>query len=1221
MGSSCAANSGLALLLSGEEDGTNDLHRPHIISLFDESRSMLVESLLEHIFNLPRKSLIPSKRPVDVDFVRMIVRNNQQDQQNCQRVAAEAVQLDKNSICGELKGGRHPLKVEGVGIFSSARATACVERGKWMYEVVLETAGVQQLGWATLACPFTDQRGVGDADDSYAFDGRRVRKWNKEARAYGMPWVVGDVIGCCIDLEEREISFYRNGVSLGIAFHGVRCGGAKAIGYYPAISLSQGERCELNFGGRPFKYPVDGFLPLQAPPAQRSAVAHLVECLSRVFELQRLNSSSGFVCFERLREMKMFPLLEELFYPISRGICEELFSVIGEEDVDMEYLVQGFLVPFLLEQLSPRPPHNSTALNRAIDLFLEHPRSRVLLCCLILVLSQSCRTAPLVLLDCPFSGSYPYLALACRLLQREELIHLWCSLPDFELSLEGFLSRKCPSKQDLQQLIPSDVQSSLTLTTATLSQAVDKIEELQRELCQMVMKLGQSPGSVFRTFVQNFVAKVRAAEPKMAWPGASSSSALVSLYMVILHFLSEGPNQEEMYDKAEVNRGFLHHGGIRCFPAWLLFKDDPYRATIPRLGGSFFHLKKAHPVTVEASEDITWEEGCLDVEETKVSHAGAEKPCCCCCSGSNGELMKTLSPGGYPVVTEHQQSPGCGDIGERSSADCSAGALNDEIVEKPQGHDQATAIPGYRPLQRLDSLPSTSHSSLGVLKEDELLDVLLLLFHLDVSSSFKQAFYYKSHYASLSGMLDEVDKQMREKPFGEHHRALREARNVYREELVDCIRQCAWYRASLYSWWKQRGTYALCVWVAELLAVLSHDDLHFAYIPEFYLETLVDCVLSLCRSDPPFASPEILIKQGLSSFVTVVAGHFDDPRIQSMDLKDLLLQSIAYLVRHRDYVAAFERNKIAVERMPRALLMSFNHRSWILIASVLNHLCGGSGFSLSKHEDSSSPLFQGLLQEACLDDEQLLPSFLNHLFNTLCMMITEFSILIRDSQDSYQLVDPQQRKCSIIFDLSCGLARILEFFTLVVPQAFLLGPDMNLRRLTELIVFVFSHLISTPDADLSFRRHGQPAEKTSRAMMLGPLVGIIVNLVDAGDNSIQNGKNDLARIFASMDCPAVHLGLEHLLGYSWAGDNPSPLRLAALERFVGRVKSMERSNGGEDGDSRECCYICCAAEADAVFEPCRHQSCFGCITRHLLNGKRCFFCNATVMDVLRLDSP
>lgn len=54
------------------------------------------------------------------------------------------------------------------------------------------------------------------------------------------------------------------------------------------------------------------------------------------------------------------------------------------------------------------------------------------------------------------------------------------------------------------------------------------------------------------------------------------------------------------------------------------------------------------------------------------------------------------------------------------------------------------------------------------------------------------------------------------------------------------IREYCRYRISLFSRWKQRGMYATCMWVVELLLVLSNSDTCFCYVPEFYLESLVN---------------------------------------------------------------------------------------------------------------------------------------------------------------------------------------------------------------------------------------------------------------------------------------------------------------------------------------------------------------------------------------------
>ena len=68
----------------------------------------------------------------------------------------------------------------------------------------------------------------------------------------------------------------------------------------------------------------------------------------------------------------------------------------------------------------------------------------------------------------------------------------------------------------------------------------------------------------------------------------------------------------------------------------------------------------------------------------------------------------------------------------------------------------------------------------------------------------------------------------------------------------------------------------------------------------------------------------------------------------------------------------------------------------------------------------------------------------------------------------------------------------------------------------------------------SLRRHGQSSEKVNRGMILAPLVGIILNLLDASHMAECQENNDLLEVFASMDCPdTVHFGFQYLLDYNW----------------------------------------------------------------------------------------
>ncbi|KAI9199660.1 uncharacterized protein BJ171DRAFT_517423 [Polychytrium aggregatum] len=137
--------------------------------------------------------------------------------------------------------------------------------GKWAYEVVLKSNGIIQIGWANMNCHFEPEcgTGVGDCSNSYGYEGQRCKKWHgvsPKNNDYGEPWEIGDIITCVFDYDQAEISYYRNGASMGVAFTDVD----KSVIWYPALSLASYQECEVHFGDAfdPFTHNIESCMPV-----------------------------------------------------------------------------------------------------------------------------------------------------------------------------------------------------------------------------------------------------------------------------------------------------------------------------------------------------------------------------------------------------------------------------------------------------------------------------------------------------------------------------------------------------------------------------------------------------------------------------------------------------------------------------------------------------------------------------------------------------------------------------------------------------------------------------------------------------------------------------------------------------------------------------------------------------------------------------------------------
>ncbi|CAF2139336.1 unnamed protein product [Rotaria magnacalcarata] len=171
------------------------------------------------------------------------------------------VMLNDKDVSEYLKIGPDGLEARSDTVsFESVRCTFHVNTGVWYYEVLIVTDGVMQIGWATKQSKFMNHEGYGIGDDQYsiAYDGCRNLIWfGAKSIPHSNPaWKPGDIVGCLIDFNQREVIFSLNGYSLDPSRKLFASLSNRIVdGYFAAASFMSYQHCRFNFGSMPFRYP------------------------------------------------------------------------------------------------------------------------------------------------------------------------------------------------------------------------------------------------------------------------------------------------------------------------------------------------------------------------------------------------------------------------------------------------------------------------------------------------------------------------------------------------------------------------------------------------------------------------------------------------------------------------------------------------------------------------------------------------------------------------------------------------------------------------------------------------------------------------------------------------------------------------------------------------------------------------------------------------------
>lgn len=935
------------------------------------------------------------------------------------RLGQEVVNFDASTSIGSLSMDLDRVSIASHSGFSSIKANVCVFRGKWQYEVLLSSKGVMQIGWATKHCSFSQEKGVGDSSDSYAFDGSRVRKWNLNTDPYGESWFPGDVIGTTIDLESGTIDFYRNGRHLGLAFDSVKIGPGYC--YFPAVSLAYSESLIANFGALPLKYPVPGFQPLQQVPLPAVTKAdvlinwffNLVEFCSQ--QPDNGNNSNNNSSIQSLTSMLLASLILERLgellrskFVIESSLVKKLLSVqddqvvyqfmdmcwtlMDQEDVHfmMEHvsssLVNGYRSsPVILRRRSTSNSRDgmdgSSVYTISPDLLPSSSSSQTHSHCQHHQKSQTShhqdhdRNTNLTMPNISFPTQKKYLSTFLSLIRHSKTRNFLLKGILFEKSkFPHLLDIKSVNEPDWLKgeifpdhiLHPDHGPSTATakgIKSCEIETAISEVEGMQAMILDTLIFQDEVSRLMFIAKFDQFL-KDNCPHPLISQvriPGAASNASPLPVTSSVFHRL--------------VNLIRIQYQDMVSMIPIEFFLDPCHGVPMDqlRIGGVMSHLCKIYDKEIRDHRSNDQQMNPLLKHVYILIHG----------------LIKLYSSSAHKLLTKH-----CG--------------IRDRLIEVSNS------------LQVLSTM-SPSESS-------------------------------------------------------------KHAATILKQELNQKMRQQACLNSSILTAGKLSDLMFLIRLLLKTLNHGSESGL-LSFIPDFYLESCLNLChavrsffgFSILSTYPQFGTPltptdvqdyEMMMKQ----FARFLSTHFNDERIASSDLRDSLSQGLAGLMSQTETLRIVEEIPLCDrEKMIKSLLQPYENRSWIHSNCILLRVWKGDGFAyrstgpsdttcnlltpslISNKEITASlnnaipsptpsPVFQHHVRDYLTKNPRDAQSFLSALLSQLNCSFSEFIGMLQEMQNAANkpekvFIDSRQLKiCFSGFDVSISLLRVLEMIAVLNPE-------------------------------------------------------------------------------------------------------------------------------------------------------------------------------------------
>ncbi|XP_064483653.1 E3 ubiquitin-protein ligase RNF123-like isoform X2 [Ornithodoros turicata] len=1149
-----------------------------------------LEAMLEYVF-VRKPSDSPNRLSLSLDNLDDFIDSElekagreQVVQSDYGKLGPDHVVFDVGTNVGAFVLDKDRLSLASESKFNTIRGTCCVFKGKWHYELMLGSKGVMQVGWATYNCKFSQEKGVGDTRDSYSYDGNRIRKWNVATYKYGQPWLAGDVIGCCIDLDRGAVDFYRNGCWLGEAFGDVRVG--PGLAYFPAVSLAYREQLVANFGATPLRYPVDGYSPLERLPQGQLEKAHILlgwtKRILPVYEevlkgaTQMTYVTDGIDVFRQGTKTQALLLAA----PVVNRLGPLMMS---------RYLTEVALLPLLFQLLEETEDNSNSHVSTLLDLLwaiLEVEEMEACLQNIIFALLTGFRfSVPTV----DFCHRKRHLVLVLDLFKHHATRRYLLQNVIFEkMKFPIFMEAKTLDDGTLTTLIP-DVWYELM-------EDVHPAEEVYKKALYAASK-----------------DKLKAAV-----------ASLENLQVDVLEALATDVDADEVQTSREIFLAKLDNFLAEHSPGSKALSGN---LCPPSVLVCFFHrlmslLRRWLPV-YEASNGGHLQEHSLYVHSDHYMHKASPLT-------RIGELPDLKLPIPDAACPSNVHSGTTNSNGKAEGTPGKLGMAHTYVYSLFDGIVRLYHIGVHAQLVKLSSV------------KDTMRDYLAAQQSLQRGNTWEQQRYTDIVEGDVSHTVANTELVLRTALTDQGRHVAWLSAVVYSKEKQGDI---YWVLQGVLRTLEEASRNGQCLrylwdhYVEACIKLLTVLINHFpptctlTNIPGHY-NTLVRYSTFLAQH---FADPRVVNTDLKDTLLRALAAHVCPPStvraLECMPTESSMAMIKALLQPYKNRPWA-QTNWILM-RLWKGCGFAFRYT---VAPHLLQRMSSRPVESVLPNHPAPCPsvFFQNHIGQWLEDNAEGAAAFLGSVLTQLNWAFSQFISMLQEIQNAHSrpervFIDTRQLKiCATCFDLSLGLLRVIEMVVNVAPSV-VTNPtrphwDLLLTRIFQLLSQVLNRVTSRSGCfELVVNMDVPGLEGLDHFPVLTAVAGILVALLLKG--SLDSREIALSVLLAE---PSFQLStLEFLLGgptQDETGTTCARFSLASygevkeeeveqVRQLVALVQSRQPPLMGSPENSDLLCTICYAHQNSVRFVPCGHQSCRYCIITHLVNNRECFFCKAVIEKV------